>query len=351
MIWLCTQKDFPYSLFSDGFAEAFCGLGLPARFVTLGFNSLFAMERYLPARTHSLLAFTNLRIGSNRLLKEIAPGDIVISYEMVGLLSKFGDGWFHRAVKKRGAKLVCIIQDAWPIVKNSELHMRGCDVRAREADLIGAVTPNLVTLLKRFYPDSKIALMEEAFDVNSLAPDFGRNEPIVSWSARPYYLRQVLEMQPVLESVFRKVPFRIRIASGKHPPKIQTDIPIDWIPFGGHVSAQHFSGATIAFSLYKNDEYSLCKGNYKVKTYLAAGCAVVTSPVGYNLEMIQPGVNGLFATTPEEWESAFLRLLCNPAERLAMRKAARETAVRRFSYDVIARQYTRVLRENGILNT
>ena len=63
--------------------------------------------------------------------------------------------------------------------------------------------------------------------------------------------------------------------------------------------------------------------------------------------MIQPGINGLFASAPDEWEAALLRLLRNPDERLAIRKAARESAVQRFSYGAIAKQYAATLRNLG----
>lgn len=115
------------------------------------------------------------------------------------------------------------------------------------------------------------------------------------------------------------------------------------MPFDDNNYAFGFSGSDIAFARYADTPYDRRKGNYKIKTYLAAGCAIVSNPIGYNHELIKPGINGLFANTPEEWESAFLRLLRNPEERLAMRKASRELAVKRFSYAAIARQYAEIL--------
>lgn len=184
--------------------------------------------------------------------------------------------------------------------------------------------------------------MEEAIDTDSYRPDFAKDDRTLIWSGPPEKQKEVLDSLPVLESVFRKEPFRLRIASGQARPTFKTIIPVDWIPFSEPPSKQ-FSGAAIAFARYADTPYGRCKGNYKIKTYLAAGCAIVSNPVGYNHELIQPGVNGLFANTPEEWEAAFLRLLRNPEERLAMRKASRELAIRRFSYAAIARQYADVL--------
>ncbi len=192
--------------------------------------------------------------------------------------------------------------------------------------------------------------MEEAIDTNAFQPDFSTNDPVVVWSGPPHKIRETTSLLPVLESIHKIVPFKLRIVSGTKPPSFKATFPVEWVPFCGSVDGTAFRGATIAFARYANNEYFRCKGNYKIKTYLAAGCAVVTSPIGYNLDMIHPGVNGFFASTPEEWEAAFLQLLRDPVKRLAMRKVARETAIRRFSYDAVARQYARVLSENGLVN-
>lgn len=350
MIHLCVQADCSYSLFSASLAGELDGIGLPSRFRTIGYDWLFRAERVVPDRRfgHSLLAFANLRMGSRKLLSEIRPQDVVLSYEMFGLVSRWGDGWFHRAVKRRGAKLVCMIQDAWPVL-DSRPHRAGCDIRAELSDLVAGVTPNLVSLLKDRYPGKPVVLMEEAIDTDAFQPDFSSNEPIVVWSGPPTKIREVLTLLPVLESVFRTNPFRLRIVSGDVSPSVRTKIPVEWIPFRKQAEGRGFLGGTVAFARYGDREYDRCKGNYKIKTYLAAGCATVTNPIGYNLDMVRPGENGLFASTPGEWESAFQELLSNPDRRLAMRKAARETALRRFSYAAIAKQYADVFRETGLI--
>lgn len=343
MVFFCIQADSPYSLFSPALAEAFTKIGRPARFVPLGNRSLFKLEKRLPFKPirHSLVALANLKFGTKSLLSAVGPNDIVVFYEMFGLVSRWFDGRFHERIKRRGAKLVCIIQDGWPVL-NSPEHVKGCDIRVRLADLTAGVTPNLVDLLRQRYPQKQISLMEEAIDTDSYRPDLTKDNRTIVWSGPPEKQKEVLDSLPVLESVFRKESFRLRVVSGRVKPEFKTIVPVEWIPFSEQ-PAKQFSGASIAFARYADTPYDRCKGNYKIKTYLAAGCAVVSNPVGYNHELIKPGVNGLFANTPDEWETAFFRLLRNPEERLAMRKASRELAIRRFSYEAIAKQYADVL--------
>lgn len=343
MIHLCIQANAPYSLFSKGLANELTLLGLDARFRPLGLRSLYAIEKFGNGRVvHSISALSNILVETVSFLPCIRPGDIVLSYEMFGLVSSWQDGLLLRAAKKKGAKIVSIIQDAWPIL-DSHLHRAGCDKRAEISDCLGCVSPQLVDLIAKRYPKRKVFLMEEAVDVDRMSPDFAQNDPVVCWSGPPTKIKEVETMLPVLERVYKKFPFRLKIVSGTKEMRLQTIIPVDFSPFDTSLRIGQLGNSTIGFAQYKDNAYDRCKGNYKIKTYLAAGCAIVSNPVGYNHELIRPGVNGLFANTPEEWEAAFLRLLRDPEERLSMRKASRELAVRRFSYSAIAKQYAGVL--------
>src|SRR5690606_34218117 len=95
---------------------------------------------------------------------------------------------------------------------------------------------------------------------------------------------------------------------------------------------------------YRDFPYGQCKGNYKVKTYMAAGKAIVTSPIGYNLNLIQHGENGLLASSPEEWEDALVKLLSDPAYAGRLGRVARKSACERYSYDALAPVYIETLR-------
>ena len=60
-----------------------------------------------------------------------------------------------------------------------------------------------------------------------------------------------------------------------------------------------------------DDEFSKMKGGYKLHLYMAAGKAVIASPVGINsLIVTRDNINGYLAETDDDW-------LNGPFERLA----------------------------------
>lgn len=76
------------------------------------------------------------------------------------------------------------------------------------------------------------------------------------------------------------------------------------------------------------------KCGYKLIQYMACGLPVVASPVGVNSEIVEHGVNGFLAETPEEWEIALRALLSDPELRKRMGKAGREKVEQLYSLQV-----------------
>jgi glycosyltransferase involved in cell wall biosynthesis len=64
-----------------------------------------------------------------------------------------------------------------------------------------------------------------------------------------------------------------------------------------------------------------------------------------NREIIQDGVNGFLATTPEEWETKLRRLLTDPALRARFAEAGRRTVEERYSLRVCAPRLAAALDE------
>ena len=335
-------------VYSGRLSAALSGLGIASECRTAGSERFASLSRKLlpDSLADRLLSLSTRPPFSNSSLRGLRFGDAAWVYTNLLFADRNLHCPFESALKKEGAKYVFHLPDAWPVLPPLKPHV---DARIRLADFVATVTPALTELVRKLYPGVPCGTCEEAVPTEDFAPDFnpGSEPPVIVWSGPPVKIREVEKSLPVLEAVFRECPFVLRIVSGKSVPKFSAPFPVQWLPFFGTKPSKRFRGADIAFARYADTPYGGCKGNYKEKTYLAAGCAVVTDPVGYNLDMIQPGVNGLFASSPDEWEAALLRLLRNPDERLAMRKAARKTAIRRFSYEAIASQYARVLRNLG----
>ncbi len=66
------------------------------------------------------------------------------------------------------------------------------------------------------------------------------------------------------------------------------------------------------------------KCGYKLIQYMACGLPVVASPVGVNSEIVEHGVNGFLAETPEQWANALQILLADANLRHRMGQAGRQ---------------------------
>lgn len=61
--------------------------------------------------------------------------------------------------------------------------------------------------------------------------------------------------------------------------------------------------------------YTQAKAGFKLLQYMAAGCAVVASPVGMNRELLERSASGLLASTQKEWQSAVCALASDTPRR------------------------------------
>ena len=81
------------------------------------------------------------------------------------------------------------------------------------------------------------------------------------------------------------------------------------------------------------DEWTRGKCALKALLYMACGVPCVATPHGAACDLIEDGVNGFLAGTPEAWRTA-LESLRDPALRARMGEAARETVTARFALNV-----------------
>ena len=63
-----------------------------------------------------------------------------------------------------------------------------------------------------------------------------------------------------------------------------------------------------------DDKWAQGKCGLKALQYMALGIPALVSPVGVNTRIVDDGVNGYICTTPEDWERALRKLLCNREE-------------------------------------
>ncbi len=80
-----------------------------------------------------------------------------------------------------------------------------------------------------------------------------------------------------------------------------------------------------------DDQWTRLRSHLKVRQYMGLGIPSVVSPVGVNRELIEDGVNGYLAATPEEWQEKLTLLLDDHEIRCSMGGAARRTIESHYS--------------------
>jgi glycosyltransferase involved in cell wall biosynthesis len=86
------------------------------------------------------------------------------------------------------------------------------------------------------------------------------------------------------------------------------------------------------------------KCGYKLIQYMACGLPVVASSVGVNSEIVESGVNGFLADTPDEWVVTLGRLLGDQAFSRQMGLAGRQRVERLYCIQKTGPKLSELLR-------
>jgi len=85
-----------------------------------------------------------------------------------------------------------------------------------------------------------------------------------------------------------------------------------------------------------NDLWSMGKCGYKIIQYMGVGVVSVCTPVGINRDVVENGVNGLWATTKDEWVECISMLVDDYSLRVDMGRKGREKVMGHYTVQVCA---------------
>jgi hypothetical protein len=100
-------------------------------------------------------------------------------------------------------------------------------------------------------------------------------------------------------------------------------LPMASIPWTEQTEAASIASFDIGIMPLLDGAFERGKCGYKLIQYMACGLPVVASPVGVNRQIVEHGVNGFLAETPEQWEQALQTLLADAGLRQRMGQAGR----------------------------
>lgn len=113
-------------------------------------------------------------------------------------------------------------------------------------------------------------------------------------------------------------------------PMTLPGVDLDFIQWRAEVEIPRLHECQIGIVPVKPNVWNPWKFFFKTIQFMSLGLAVVATPAGSNLEIIEDGVTGFLADSDDEWHERLCALIDDPALCRRMGEAARATAVAQF---------------------
>jgi glycosyltransferase involved in cell wall biosynthesis len=161
--------------------------------------------------------------------------------------------------------------------------------------------------------------------IDKLAP------PCVGWIGQRSTASFLIPYKPVFERLLASGQARfaaIGIDAQAH------GLPMVSIPWTEQTEVASIASFDIGIMPLLDAPFERGKCGYKLIQYMACGLPVVASPVGVNCQIVEHGVNGFLADTPEQWEQVLMTLLADAGSRQRMGAAGRRKVEQHYSIQV-----------------
>ena len=189
------------------------------------------------------------------------------------------------------------------------------------------VIPTVIDLLR--YPVVERAHHTEVFTIG--------------WIGSPSTARYLQGVAPALAQVCADGRAMVRlIGAGSADLR---GVPVDAIPWREETEVDEIRRCDVGIMPLPDEPWARGKCGFKLIQYMACGLPVVASPVGVNQQIVEHGVNGFLAQTPQEWVTALDTLRNDPALRARMGAAGRRKVETTYCLQVTAPQYVSGLRQ------
>nr|BAL56536.1 glycosyl transferase family 1 [uncultured Bacteroidetes bacterium] len=166
-----------------------------------------------------------------------------------------------------------------------------------------------------------------------------RDTVVIGWSGSLTTLEHFKRVEPALLLLKKKYGDRIRFKVIGAPHYHNSALGIQGLPWRAETEVAELQDMDIGLMPLPDDAWSRGKCALKALQYMALAIPPVVSPVGMNREVVQDGINGLWAATLEEWVDKLSYLIDNPDERARLGKAARHTVETTYSVHANAPRY------------
>jgi len=153
---------------------------------------------------------------------------------------------------------------------------------------------------------------------------------VIGWIGSPTTARYLEAMGPVFSTLAASHDFALRV-SGAGDDVAFPGVRVENVRWSLDREVELFNQCDIGVYPLSDDDWSRGKCGFKAIQFMATGVPVVAAAVGVNREIVQDGVNGFLASTPDEWIDRLTRLLTDAALRARFAEAGRATVTAGYS--------------------
>lgn len=199
----------------------------------------------------------------------------------------------------------------------------------------------LAEFAQRFNPD--VTIVPSSVDAKVYTPGPERTHggrTVVGWMGSSTSQTYLEPFAPLLRRMVQR-GLILRIISDRRPTDF--DFPFEWKAWSATTEVGDLRGFDIGIMPLPDTEWARGKCAMKILQYMGVGVPSVGSDLGGNREVITDGVNGLLATSDDEWMEKILRLSQDQALAHRLGVAGRETVLARYSAEVCAQRFAEVL--------
>ena len=195
-------------------------------------------------------------------------------------------------------------------------------------DAVIAGNPNLAAYARRHCDRVRVIPTVVDTDRYPVRPVRMDGPLVIGWIGAPPNVGHLEPLRPVLADLATRFAFRFTALG---PAQLDwPDVPVECVPWRHYESIEDEVDDVQRFDIgimpLPDDPFAAGKCALKAIQYMAAGIPVVASPVGVNADVVQVGVCGYLARTPQEWGDRLARLLADPGLRARLGEAGRARA-------------------------
>jgi len=234
---------------------------------------------------------------------------------------------------------------------NSQTRKRRFIQMIRASDFVIAGNEFLKSQVFPFNPNVEViptAIDQERYHLKDYS--IKKEKVTVGWIGDHGSIHYLEKMRPIFERIGERYPHS--------ELEIVCDIFFDcekisvvkkmWKPEEEVADLQSFD---IGLMPLVDDPWSWGKCGLKIIQYQGVGVPVVCTPVGINRDLVEDGVNGFWARTPEEWENKISNLIEDSLLREKMGREGRMRVLEKYTVQSCAPRLfsilNRVLEKNG----